>query len=140
MSKPQRITEESNFHIKPRDINAEKFFLGAFGNCETEVSARWIVRFLQQENVWRSFHYSEINAFYKSIADQNHLANEREFNFHHLVGPIFKFWSGSYSNRLDLVIREGNPTNDNLNILENELFSVTDQFILRCHEAAPILV
>ena len=50
--------------IKPSDIDTSKHFFDAFGNCETEISAWWIVKFCQARNSWAPFFYDELNSFY----------------------------------------------------------------------------
>ena len=50
--------------IAPGDIDANKHFYDTFGDCETEVSAGWIVRLCQEHGSWRGFTFEEIQAFY----------------------------------------------------------------------------
>lgn len=52
--------------IKPSDIDTSRHFWDAFGNCETEISACWIVRFCQDRNSWEPFTYDELNFFCKA--------------------------------------------------------------------------
>lgn len=51
--------------IQPSDIDTTKHFWDAFGNMETEISARWIVRFCQSRGRgWKQFSRDEIERFY----------------------------------------------------------------------------
>lgn len=59
------ITAEERFPVQPQHINAEKHLWDAFDHSETETSAGWIVRFLQERGEgWGPFTYEDINNFY----------------------------------------------------------------------------
>lgn len=53
--------------IEPSDIDCSRHFFDAFGNSETEVSARWVVRFCQDRgDGWADFTYADIEEYYQS--------------------------------------------------------------------------
>lgn len=101
--------------IKPSDIDTSRHFWSAFGNCETEISARWIVRFCQDRNSWEPFTYDELNSF---CAANGHKGN---FWFNHLIKHDF----------VQRSMPDGIPQKD-------DLYYVTHRFICRCYEASPI--
>lgn len=54
-----------NSKIQPQDIDASKHFFDAFDNMETEISARWIVKFCQSRGRgWEPFTRDEIERFH----------------------------------------------------------------------------
>lgn len=55
---------KDNAYISPMDISIDKHFWGAFGNYETEISARWIVRFCRERKSWRPFTRRDLTDFY----------------------------------------------------------------------------
>lgn len=58
--------------VSPDQIDIRKHFFDAFGNVETEVSARYIVEFCQLRGQgWVPFTYEQINDFYKSMGHQD---------------------------------------------------------------------
>ncbi len=52
-----------NYIIKPNDISLEDHFWAAFGKTEAEMSAYWIVKMCQDNNVWRAFTQGDIDKF-----------------------------------------------------------------------------
>jgi len=94
--------------IQPNDINARRHFYDAFNNHETEISARWIVRFCQERGRgWEPFPLTELEQFY----------NERGFT---------NFWF----NRL---LESGNGVR-----LEDGTVYIEQEFIARCWKASPV--
>lgn len=94
--------------IRPEHINAESHFYDSFGNAETEVSARWIVRLCQGSGDWRGFTRDEIEKIY----NKRGLVN---FSFNRLVdGP----------NGFVMLCGDGR-------------YRVTHEFICRCLAASP---
>lgn len=95
MSTPSRgAIVEGTYQTTPDMINVKEHFFDAFQNNETEISARWIVRFLAQKNPkeWSSFTLQELEQFYQQ-------ARPREsFQFNHLVSPgwAFSIKTGAY--------------------------------------------
>lgn len=66
------------YPVQPNHIYTGDHFWEAFGNSETEISARYIVRLCQKVNGWLPFTQEEINAFSKHDFHFNHLhTNER---------------------------------------------------------------
>jgi hypothetical protein len=51
-------------NILPNDINTNQHFWNAFGQCEKEITAKWIVKYMQQENEWKPFTKDDIEKFY----------------------------------------------------------------------------
>ena len=66
---------DANDLIKPEHIDTGEHFWNAFGKCEKEITARWVVRFCQQRGDWGPFHETELTKFY-------HEGMEREESFH----------------------------------------------------------
>lgn len=100
--------------ITPHDIATPKggHFWGAFDNCETEISARWIVRFCQERGDWSPFTLADIEEFYNRGGYQN-------FRFNWLLDE-HRGW---------LVIRDEGT---------ERTYQVTNDFIYRCYKAAPV--
>lgn len=82
----------SNYPIKPSDIKTDNHFWGAFGNSETEVSARYLVSMAQKNGDWRNFTKDEIDKFSKQDFWFNKLLDDGTNN-----PPIKKNEDGSYS-------------------------------------------
>lgn len=102
------IVTEDVFSVRPGDIDASKHFYEAFDNTETEISARWIIRFLQERNEgWRPFTYDEINVFYGR--EFSH-----DFEFNRLVK---RGW---------IILRSDGK------------YYITADFICRCYRASPV--
>jgi len=54
--------EEKKTPIKPSDINTREHFWNSFGNFETEVSARLIVKMCQKkDDTWEPFTQADLN-------------------------------------------------------------------------------
>jgi hypothetical protein len=67
------ITEDGTMTIAPKDIPITHHFFDAFGQYETESSARWIVEYCRiRDKGWTPFSYEELNKFY-----QSHFPNSR---------------------------------------------------------------
>ncbi|OGC45263.1 hypothetical protein A2V49_01535 [candidate division WWE3 bacterium RBG_19FT_COMBO_34_6] len=84
----------------PEQIDTTKHFYDAFGNCETEISARWIVRLCQKRNIgWEPFTYNDIDGFYRSKGFYG-------FTFNNLItGRYIEEKNGLYHITLDFVVR-----------------------------------
>ena len=95
--------------IKPSDIDTSQHFWNAFGNCETEISARWIVRFCQDRESWEPFTYDELNSFCEANGHKG------DFWFNCLGKEVFIYKH------------------------KDDLYSITQRFICRCYEASPVL-
>ncbi len=130
------ITGQEDFPVRPSDIDASKHLFDAFENMETEISAGHIIRLMQQKGDWEPFTYGELNSFYQKSCGAGHVGS---FTFNHLLGSFRVFRRGeSYSERLDVVVREGDEKNDGYNIQDKDVFRVTDQFVLRSYMSGPI--
>lgn len=66
----QKINRGNEGPIKPEHINAEPgvHFWDSFGNQETEISAKWLVKLAQDNGSWKPFTGSEIEDFYHKTA------------------------------------------------------------------------
>jgi hypothetical protein len=95
MSKPKALP--ANYPIQPRHIDTKKRFFDAFGNCETEISANWIVRMCQERGHWGDFGISEINALYHEKYPGHPFGFNRLIPHHNPdSGPIVKMANGKY--------------------------------------------
>lgn len=96
--------------ILPGDIDTGKHFFDAFGHLETEVSARWVVRFCQNRGQeWEPFTEEELERFY----------NE---------GGYSDFWfNGLLTNDQEFMRHDR----------EAGTYEVTPEFVRRCYVAAP---
>lgn len=77
--------------VTPNDIPTPPggHFWDAFGNMETEISARWLVRFAQERGTgWSPFTTEEIEAFYVSGGFQ-------DFRFNKLISGGWIIASGN---------------------------------------------
>lgn len=123
------VTAKDNFRIRPEDINASRHFFGAFDQAETEISAGWIVRFIQVRGTgWEPFTYEDINAFYAKKYSNG-------FRFNRLVEPemvppsLARAFAGYHDERI--------PVGGGWIILKDGRYYVTDDFILRCYKSSP---
>ncbi|MFA5185962.1 MAG: hypothetical protein WC551_05720 [Patescibacteria group bacterium] len=117
-----RIIEGKGFLVQPKDINTEQHFWDAFGNSETEVSARYIVRLCQRKCAWLPFHRAEIEALYQE-------GGYRGFEFNWLVEPGLSF----------SIVHGNTRVGGGWIVLgEDGLYRVTDDFILRCYKSSPM--
>ncbi len=82
----------SNYPIKPSDIKTTEHFWDAFGNSETEISARYLVRMAQANGSWRDFTKSEIDEFSKHKFSFNKLTYDPSMS-----PPIKENEDGTYS-------------------------------------------
>jgi hypothetical protein len=69
------IVNTEKLCISPSDINADKHFFGAFGNSETEVSAKWIVLLCQKKGGWYPFTLKEVEDLYQSLGYKDYWFN-----------------------------------------------------------------
>lgn len=105
---PTIIMDGRGFPVQPKDINVSEHFFNAFDNMETEVSAHWIVSFLQERGVgWEPFIYDEIDMFYSR-----------------------KFKSGF---RFNCLISGGW-----IILGADKKYYVTDEFVYRCYKSSPV--
>ena len=70
-----------DYPIQPKDINAEGALIDCFGNLESEVSAGWVIRFLQERGAgWVPFTYNEINGYYEANSNSKDSASTGSSN------------------------------------------------------------
>lgn len=106
--------ESAQYPIRPDDINTDRHFFGAFGKCEVEIVARYVVRLCQESGGWKAFAREDLNRFYQ----ENGGLNERVFNRR----PSVPF---HWLNEKLLVQRPDGK------------YCVTDLFIKRCFSSSP---
>lgn len=113
MPEKKVIVNPKGFPVQPENIDTSKHFYSAFGNTETEISAKWIVSYLRQRGEgWVPFTYEEINTFYaKKFQDS--------FSFNQLTNPSIEA-GGSW-----VVLKE------------DKKYYVTDDFVARCFQSSP---
>lgn len=70
------IVDAEKLCISPSDINADKHFFGAFGNMETEASAKYIVILCQKKGGWRPFTLKEVEDLYQNLGYKGYWFNE----------------------------------------------------------------
>lgn len=124
------IVGGKDFHIHPDDIDASKHFFGAFDHTETEVSAGYIVRFLQKRNLgWEPFTREEIEAFYAE-------SQKDGFTFNRLIEPemilpnLARAFAGHHDPRI--------PAGGGWIIMDTyDRYYVTDDFVKRCYKSSP---
>ena len=76
--------------ITPNDIDVREHFVGAFGRCESETSANFLVRFAQYRNEgWLPFTKNDIEKFYNG---EGHI----DFEFNTLIPYYIKKKKGIY--------------------------------------------
>jgi hypothetical protein len=114
---------EPTFTIEPSMIDVSKHFWDAFDNSETEVSARWIVRFMQEFGHWVPFSLVDLEEFYH----RSRPATE-SFEFNRLVEPQWVFF-----------IRRGRVLEGGGWVVRGEdgLYRVTEDFVARCAKSSP---
>jgi hypothetical protein len=119
---PEVVTADMDFEIQPDHIYTPPggHFWNAFDHSETEVSARYIVRFCKERGGWYSFTREEIEAFYNKSGYQG-------FEFNRLVhpGPAYSITRGRYQAGGGWVVEKDGQ------------YFVTDDFIRRCYRSAP---
>ncbi len=110
MGKRLVTDEHKSYPIQPILINTNQHFFDAFGNMETEISARWVVRFCQEKGGWFPFTYDELDAFYRGKGLQD------GFTFNRL----------HYGQSGDFIVKG-----------EDGRFRVTHEFITLCFSSSP---
>lgn len=99
-----------NGFLSPIEINTDKHFFGAFGNCETEISARWIVRFCQKQRSWKTFTRKDLTNFYVKE-----------------LGRVENFWLNGLDKEKYLTEKE--------DYMGNSWIKITPRFIALCWES-----
>jgi hypothetical protein len=124
------IVTGKGFRIQPENIDSSRRPSDAFDNIETEISAIWIIRFLQERGTgWDPFTFEEINAFYNRMI-------KGEYGFNRLVDPemvppdLARAFAGHIDRRV--------PVGGGWIVLERDKkYYVTEDFVERCFKSNP---
>lgn len=109
---------------KPEDLQTTEHYWDTFGNSETEVSARWIVRFCQARGKgWEPFTYDEINDFYQR---ERKNTNDR-FTFNQLVEGTHNHVSARSTPPEGKVCIRTLPGFGYIHVCENDVMIVKDK-------------
>ncbi len=139
--------------IRPSSIDATKHFYGAFGHCQTEFSAGWIVRFCQQRtgDNWRPFTRADLLAFYQPLrlaANNKHIEQKNasmKTRFDDAVAS-----EASFIPEYNQIPRETscneefyyrgllNTQHRWLYVAKDGLIHITRDFVLKCFQSSPI--
>jgi hypothetical protein len=112
MSPGLPIERNSDTPIRPKDIDGDSAFIGAFDKREQEVLALWIVRLCQARRSWRPFKITELADYYAI-----HYGAKAE-DFERNLGSLTKHdWL----------------------LLKNGVVTITTAFVALCYLHAPIL-
>lgn len=118
------------YPIQPEHINVKNHFFSAFDNTETEISANWVISFLQKRGQsWNPFSFDEINKFYqKTFKNEN-------FTFNRLIKPemIPPSLARAFAGHIDPLIPVGGGWIENT----GDSYQVTEDFINRCFKSSP---
>jgi hypothetical protein len=128
---PIIITTGEGYPIQPKDIDTSRHFFDEFGHNETEVSANWVIRFLQERGrSWEPFTYEDINSFYSRKFSDG-------FSFNRLVEPemVPPSLARAFAGYRDSLVPEGGGW---IVLADTHQYFVTDEFINRCHKASQI--
>jgi hypothetical protein len=107
--------QDAEYPIRPCHINTQTHFWGAFGNCETEISANWIVRLCQKRGDWGPFPFSELEALY----------NERGHT------------GITLNNLSDAELAMSGKDSETGRVLPETILAPTHRFVSGCFKAAP---
>lgn len=114
------ILPTRTFPVSPSHIDTSKHFWDAFGNTETEASARYVVLLCQRLGKWGGFTKEEIEAYYNE-------AGFVGFRFNRLLSEETHLFSPANPAEVAGWVVLG----------EDKKYYVTDDFILRCFKASP---
>jgi len=147
------VTAEEDYPIQPQDIDASRHFFDAFDNMETEISAGWIIRFMQQRGTgWQPFTQDEIDVHYNRKFSGHFPFNRLVEAESVLARPAEEF--GRVLEHVS-ICRNTNPTVAAISyamedhrpekvevgggwvILRDGKYHVTHEFISRCHKSSP---
>ncbi len=108
--------------LTPDDFRTDDHYWDAFGNNETEISARWVIRFLQDRGEgWVPFTFDEINAYYLAKLDPG----ARDFTFNRLI-------EGTHNHMTAQTFPRGEQRPNQHSIaMEGDTFTVTDEFLYK---------
>lgn len=116
-----------DFAITPSMIDARGKLWGAFDHDETETSAMWVVRYMQDIGAWLSFTHADIEQFYNDVRAR--YGNTPEpFKFNRLINPGNMFYI------LRGIIPEGGGW---IVLCDDGKYRVTEDFVNRCYKSSP---
>jgi len=131
---------DEGYPIKPSMIDTSDHFWDAFGHSETEVSARWIVRFVQQRggDDWRPFTYAEIDGFYRKKGRHDGFAFNRLLRENLASRPFVVFHpKGAVMGDTSTIAPLAGEEPGGL-IMKGEChYSFTHEFVARCFKSSP---
>lgn len=130
MSQKTVVTNPESYLVQPNHIDARRHLFEAFDHTETEISAGWIIRFMQERGrSWAPFTYDEINTFYSRHHGDG-------FTFNRLVEPamippsLVRAFAGYHDSTI--------PAGGGWIIKDSEnKYHVTDDFVNRCFKSSP---
>jgi hypothetical protein len=131
MNQKKIITATEEFPITPEHIDASQHLYGAFDHLETEISAGWIVRFMQARGKgWMPFTREEIEAFYSKKFSHS-------FRFNRLVDPqmIPPSLVRAFEGYMDPLVPAGGGW---IILGDDKRYYVTDDFVTRCFKSRPV--
>ncbi|MFA6554682.1 MAG: hypothetical protein WCS89_04235 [Candidatus Paceibacterota bacterium] len=131
MSQKKIITATEEFPITPEHIDASQHLFDAFDHSETEVSAGWIVRFMQARGKgWTPFTQEEIETFYSKKFNDG-------FHFNRLVNPqmIPPSLVRAFEGYMDPLVPAGGGW---IILADDKKYYVTDDFVIRCFKSQPV--
>lgn len=115
--------------IQPDNIDASRHLFNSFDNLETETSAAWIIRFIQErKRGWAPFTLEDIERFYAR-------KHKDGFRFNRLVEPemvppsLARAFAGYHDPKI--------PVGGGWIILRDGRYHVTEEFIRRCNKSSP---
>ena len=112
--------------LKPDDFRVDRHYWDTFGNSETEISARWIIKFLQdRDKGWISFTFDEINAYYRGIMT----GVIRDFTFNRLIEGTHNHMTAQ-----TFPIGETRPNQHSI-AMEGDTYTVTESFLAKLSSA-----
>lgn len=132
MSSKRILTGEEAFPTQPHDIDASKDLFNAFAHTETEISAGWIIRFMQERDQgWAPFTREEINVLYHQKYPHHDFCFNRLIHAEMIPPSLLRAFAGHN----DSLIPAGGGW-----IVEGEdgKCSLTEEFVERCFKSRPV--
>lgn len=112
-------SDTASFPVQPDGIDTSRHFWDAFDHSETEISARWLVRFAQAHGRgWEPFTAEQIEQFYQEESG----GKLRNFSFNRLIEPGW-----SYGRPGERELKGGGWI-----VKNGDLLYFTPDFVLRC--------
>jgi hypothetical protein len=131
MGEKHKLLGTENFPIQPHQIDASEHLFDSFDHNETEASAGWIVRFMQERGQgWAPFTFEEINAFYSR-------RHTNRFTFNRLIDPqmVPPSLARAFAGYHDPLV----PAGGGWVIKDNDgKYYVTDDFVTQCFKSRPV--